>query len=273
MDHNVNPLSKYFRVPGISVKLPSNGRFQPVDNVTFSPLNDLQVYPMRGADEILMKSPDALMNGMAIIETIKSCIPGIKDPGALPNPDIDACLLAIRSSTYGDTMSIDCKCTHCQADNEVSFSIMDTLDSMTFMDEEYPLRLNDVINIHVKPFSFKTSTKLSNTAFEEAKKIQIAEDASVSEEEKQQVVNDSFRAISRMNTTALADCVQTVFTPEGIVDNPAHILEWLTKIEEEMTKINQAGLSRKKSAICNACSKEFETTIEFDPSNFFGSSS
>jgi T4 bacteriophage base plate protein len=279
MQHN--PLAKYFRAPGIAVRLPSGGNFQPAGNVTFTPGGDVSVLPMRGADEMLMKSPDALMNGHAIEQTIKSCVPGILNPQLLPTPDVDAILLAIRAATYGDQMDIECTCPHCSTENAFAFSISAVLDSASELDPEYPVRLDDNVLVYVRPFNLKASTKISMVAFQEARKMQLLDNGDVSEDEKQKALRNSFDNINVMNTDALASSVAAVVVPEGTIEDARMIREfvdnistdWLNKIEEQLRVINESGITKKQTVVCVKCEKEFETSVEFDPSNFFGTSS
>lgn len=279
MQHN--PLAKYFRAPGIAVRLPSGGNFQPVGNVTFTPGGDVSVLPMRGADEMLMKSPDALMNGHAIEQTIKSCVPGVVNPQLLPTPDVDAILLAIRAATYGDQMDIECVCPHCKAENAFAFSISAVLDTAVELDPEYPVRLSDDVLVYVRPFNLKASTRISMVAFHEARKMQLLEDSKATEDEKQAALRVSFDSINNMNTDALASSVAAVVVPEGAIEDPTMIREfvanistdWLKKIEDQLKKVNESGIDKVQKVLCVKCEKEFETSVEFDPSNFFGTSS
>lgn len=274
---NDNPLSKYFRAPGISVKLPSSGNFQPQGNVHFSPNGEVPVLPMRGGDEILMKSPDALMSGQAIEECIRSCVPSIANPQMLPTPDVDALLLAIRAATYGDQMEIECECPKCKAENAYGFSISALLDTAQPLATEYPVRLSAEVVVYLKPFDLVTSTQIGNATFQEARKMQILEQSNASEEEKQRELTQSFKIISHMNTKSIVNSIMAVIVPEGTVADKNHIYqfmnnipaEWTKKIEDEMKVINETGIQKKQTVSCAKCQFEFETNIEFDPSSFF----
>jgi len=277
-----NPLAKYFRAPGISIKLPSGGLYQPIDNIVFELSgDDVSVLPMRGADEMLMKSPDALMSGHAIEETIKSCVPGVIDARLLPTCDVDALLLAIRAATYGDQMDIECKCPHCQTDNSYAFSISHVLDTAIPLKEEYPVRLNDEVVAYIGPFNLITSTQISIGAFQEARKMHLLEESKAGEEEQQAALRISFDKINKINTKALASSVKCVVVPDGAIEDPEHIAEfvdnisreWLSKIEAALEEVNKAGVQKVQQVACSKCEKEFSTTIEFDPANFFGKSS
>ena len=274
---NDNPLSKYFRAPGISLKLPSGGNFQPQGNVQFTPNGDIAVLPMRGGDELLMKSPDALMSGQAIEECIKSCVPSVVNPQLLPTPDVDALLLAIRAATYGDQMDIECECPKCKAENAYSFSIGLLLDSAQPLAAEYQVRLSPEVIVYLKPFDLKTSTQIGTATFQEARKIQLLDQSDATEIVKQQELTKSYKVISHMNIKSIVDSIMIVIIPEGPVTDKNHIyqfmnnipVEWTKKIEEEMKTINETGIQKKQKVICSKCQFEFDTVIEFDPSSFF----
>jgi hypothetical protein len=274
---NDNPLSKYFRAPGVTVKLPSAGNFQPQGNVRFTPNGDVPVLPMRGGDEILMKSPDALMSGQAIEDCIRSCVPNISNPQLLPTPDVDSLLLAIRAATYGDSMEIECECPHCKTENAYGFSISMLLDTAQPLASEYPVRLSPEVVVYLKPFDLVTSTQIGNVTFQEARKMQLMEQSNASEDEKQKELTQSFKVISHMNTKSIVNSIMVVVVPEGQVTDKNHIYQfmnnipadWTKRIEEQMKIINETGIQKKQTVACSKCQAEFETNIEFDPSNFF----
>jgi len=68
-----NPLKAYFRRPAIYLKLPSEGKYYPQGSVDIPVNGEVAVYPMTAVDEITTKTPDALFNGSAVVEIIKSC--------------------------------------------------------------------------------------------------------------------------------------------------------------------------------------------------------
>ena len=72
---NESPLKKYSRQPKIYINLPSGGKFYNQDVLYGDTYTELAVYSMTANDEILYKTPDALINGRATAEAIKSCIP------------------------------------------------------------------------------------------------------------------------------------------------------------------------------------------------------
>ena len=106
MTENTNPLNKYFRQPAVYVTLPSGGAYPP-HIMTPSQTGELGVQPMTARDEIIFKTPDALMNGQGMVDVIQSCIPDVKDAWQISNYDLDTILIAIRIATYGETMDIN----------------------------------------------------------------------------------------------------------------------------------------------------------------------
>ena len=101
---SANPLAKHFRQPAIYMKLPSQGRFWPSEALNLPATGAIPVYPMTAKDEIVLRTPDALMNGQGIIDVIQSCCPNIVDAWRMPSIDVDAVLVAIRIASYGNQM-------------------------------------------------------------------------------------------------------------------------------------------------------------------------
>ena len=78
-----NPLKQFFRRPAVFLTLPSGGKYY-VDGVINQTENgELPVYPMTAIDEITARTPDALYNGEAVTQIIRSCIPDILQPWAI----------------------------------------------------------------------------------------------------------------------------------------------------------------------------------------------
>ena len=280
---NNNPLAKYFRQPGLTCRLPSRGLFQAKDNVRFTATGELSVLPMRAADELLLKSPDALMSGMAIEKVIASCCPDIKDVMQLPTQDIDTLLLAIRSATYGPIMTVTTDCPECETENEYDFDLSHILDTIVDLEEEYVVRLNDEIVVYMRPFNFKNSTQASLVAYQEARKVHLADNEHTTDEEKQRQLNSSYDRINVMNVQMIADCVERVVVPEGEIVDRKHISDfvhnieqkWVGMLEAKLKSVNTAGVTKNHQVHCSnpECGHEWETTVDFDPASFFGQGS
>ena len=105
-----NPLKGFFRNPGLYISLPSGGAFYEPGTVKFDRGEELAVYPMTAQDEMITRSPDALLNGDAVYKVIASCVPGILQPMDLTAKDAQALMIAIRCTTYGEDQEIDQTC-------------------------------------------------------------------------------------------------------------------------------------------------------------------
>ena len=70
-------LVKYTRSPQIYISLPSQGNFWPEGTLDMPANSELPVLSMNSYDELTLKSPDALMNGQAVVDVIQSCITSI----------------------------------------------------------------------------------------------------------------------------------------------------------------------------------------------------
>ena len=125
-----NPLSKYFRQPKLYITLPSQGKFYPAGSLDLPETGEIGIMPMTAKDELVMKTPDALLNGQATVDVIKSCAPAIKDPWNMPSIDLDAVLIAIRIATYGETMDISAKVPNVGTEKTFAANLNDILGDL-----------------------------------------------------------------------------------------------------------------------------------------------
>jgi len=273
-----NPLSKYFREPGISVKLPSMGAFYRNGEVEFNEMREVATFPMTAADEIMLKNPDALQNGDAVASVLMSCCPAVKKPFDLVSTDVEALLLAIRSSTYGDEIEFDSKCPSCGHDNTFGLSIDYLLSTMNILEPQYPVFITDQLTVFVKPHSYRGSTLKAMAAFEQTKLVWQLQDEKLSEEEKKSIYEESFKSLVSKNYELLSDCIDYIAIPEGPVDNRDHIVEFVknvdskkaSKISEMIDHVNEIGITKTHDIQCEKCEHQWKADLSYDPSHFFG---
>ena len=120
MSETENPLVGYFRKPEVFITLPSKGKYYKEGTIDLPPNGEIGIFPMTARDELMMKTPDALLNGSSTAEVIKSCVPAIIDPWSIPSLDMDAILVGIRIATYGPELELTTKCPECQETNDFS---------------------------------------------------------------------------------------------------------------------------------------------------------
>ena len=99
MENQNNPLVGYFRKPEVYVELPSRGNYYKPGILDLPPNGEVGIFPMTARDELVLKTPDALLNGASTVEVINSCVPAITDAWEIPSVDMDALLIGIRIAT------------------------------------------------------------------------------------------------------------------------------------------------------------------------------
>lgn len=276
-----NPLAKYMRMPGVDARLPTKGAFMPFGSIDFTMTGGVPVFPMRNFDEVLLKSPDALMSGYAIEELLKSCVPAIKYPRLISNPDLDVLLLAIRAATYGDVMTFSVTCPSCSHVSEEKQKLSNFMSTIQYIEPENIVRLNDELILYVRPYNLENSTKIGVISFEEARKYQSLDLKGADDFEKSSQINLSMKRLDESATEALASCIVKIVTPEGIVADRQMILEfilniskkWTDDIKEKLEELNNKGIDRSCAIVCKECKHEWKTEIELNPSTFFAASS
>lgn len=278
-----NPLKSYVRAPKLQVMLPSRGKWG--DAETASKITgEIPVYPMTSKDEVMIKNPDALLNGESVASVLKSCT-GIENVYDLTNNDVEFLLVAIRYATSGNEMEIDAVCPNDQHVNRVAVNLESILDSVVEMDKTYQAKLENGLKVNLRPMSFKNAQRLSLNAFQEATTLQTINDAKLPQTERIAVFNKSFEAIADLAVETMIDAIISVVVPEGdeenIVTDKKFIGEWVKgmssteakKIQEKLDEINKQGFDHSYNVVCEECSTKFSTSIEFNVSNFFGTGS
>lgn len=271
-----NPLLNYFRQPKIYIKLPSKGKYYPPNTLDLSENGEYAVYAMTAKDELMFKTPDALMNGSATIEVIKSCIPSIKNPWQMPSIDIDAVLIGIRIATYGENMDISSECPSCGHFNEFGLDLVQYLEHAMNFNYEDTLSVGPLM-VHLRPYSYKEVTKSALKTLEQQKIFQIINDDDLSDEEKIEKFGNSFVKLTEMTVDVVAGCVAQIDTPEGSVNDPVLIKEFINNSPADVFKTISGHISKLKDEIalktqkvsCQECKHDFELEVTMDQTNFF----
>jgi len=283
MPSNTNPLQKYFRQPKLFIQLPSKGKYYPKDALEMTETGELPVYSMTAKDELLLKTPDALLNGQATVDVIQSCVPNIKNAWFMPSIDLDAILIAIRIATYGENLDLTTKIpvTNETKDYVLSLNeILAKLCSVTFVDS---FDYQDMF-VKIKPLTYKEFTQTSLKTFEEQRIFRIINDDKISEEEKLAKFSASFKKLTDINIDVMAKSVYSI-TVDGVeVNNPAHIQDFFNNSEKSFFSFVLEHLEKEKRKFqieplrvitteedrAKGAPEEFSVPITFDQSNFFG---
>lgn len=290
-------LNKYYRVPKINVNLPSLGKFYKPGFLDASMDGSLPVRAMTARDELMLKSPDALLNGDCLVHIIKSCVPAIENPKYLLAPDVEAVLLGIFFASYGPNLDFKSECPECKKENEFQVPIRGILDSMTHI--EHPasvtLELGAVEGIetkfvvHVQPYTFETNTKHQLSVFEHNKMLQVLAKDDIDDEKKLAMFNSCFEKIVTLKFENVVKCITQIDVIETV--NGEEVCKHITDLEEiqsfvfnaeksmvdpivkRVDELNVTGINSDFTAECSACNHTWTTKVEFNPVNFFVSGS
>ena len=273
-----NPLAKHFRQPSIYLKLPSGGRFYAQGTLEINATGEIPVYPMTVKDELLLKTPDALMNGSSMAEMIRSCCPSIKDPWGIPLVDLDPILIAIRLASYGNSMDMTSKCTHCGEENEHAIDLRVVLDSLKPIANYDKQSFVDGLVFDIQPQTFKEINTAGQIAFEQQKIVSAVTDSELSQEEKKARFQESFDKLTELNIGTLVSCIRSITTEDGTVVREKQLIkDFLVNCERKtyesvrdmVMTIIKANALDPIGVACDSCKKEYKVTLDFNQSNFF----
>jgi hypothetical protein len=277
-----NPLAQYYRKPGTYIELPSGGRYYKV-TPKMSDTGELAVYPMTAKDELALKNPDALLNGEALKQVIASVCPDIQDVSEIPAPDIDAILVAMRMTSYGDDMELDV--THgCEASNGKSQRVTVGLGSVLSTSRAIPetlgiVTLSNGVVVQLKPYTLEAQSKLLRVQFNTMRSLQAAEaNENSTVEHKADIANRGYDQLVALSQDILAASITLVRLPDGVeVTNYNHIHDWVKnldrasneRLDEEIKAFGKYGITRTLEVTCDHCNNKFTTDMLFDPTSFF----
>lgn len=271
-----NPLSSFYRQPKIYVRLPSKGKFYEPGSLDLSENGEYPVYAMTAKDELLFKTPDALLNGTSTVELIKSCIPAILNPWVMPNIDLDFALIAIRIATYGDKMDVGTNCPHCNAENSYDMDLTAWLDIFNNFIYNTDIAV-DPLTVHVRPYTYKEVTKTALKSMEQQRIFQVINDDTLSDEIKLEKFGASFLKLTELTVDVIADCITAIDTPDGSVSDKDMIKEFIAncskdifqKIQDHVVQMKELIEFKAQNVTCGECSKPFSLPVTMDQSNFF----
>ena len=270
-----NPLKQYFRRPSIYLKLPSGGVGYPIGALNISETGELPVYPMTAIDEITSKTPDALFNGSAIVEIIKSCVPDIKDPWSIPSTDLDAILIAIRSAAQGNEMEIESECPSCKEIATYAINLIGILQTMKPGDYTKELQISDLY-IKFRPLTYKEMNQAAMAQFEIQKTFSSIND--LSEEERTKKTQEVIVKITEITMAVLAQTIEYVKTPTILVSETEFILDFLQNCDKNAyielrdyhAKLKDSTQIKPQKIKCIHCQHDYEQSIVINATDFFG---
>lgn len=281
---NKNPLAGFMRQPKIYIKLPSQGNYWNQKSIQIPENEEFPVYSMTARDELIFKTPDALMNGQAIVDVIQSCMPNILNAWDTPLIDLDTILIAIRLATYGEKMPFKHKIPVINEEIEYDVDLRILLDQQQNNTWIEQVAINDQLIVFVKPLTYKHMTKTNLKSFETTKIFNLVNDDSIPDEKKLEIFNASFSNLTRITVDLMAESIYKIVTLDAEVTDKNHILEFVNNIDKDIfEKINQhLSLLKKRNELppleftttdeqqVHGAPTNYSVPINFNDSDFFG---
>jgi len=269
-----NPLQKFFRQPKIFINLPSKGQYNNPGEIT-GDVTKLPVYGMNGMDEILIKTPDALLTGESTVKVIESCCPSITDGWTVSNLDLELILAAIRIATYTNSITVGHTCEHCQTENEYDLELSKIIDYYNHITFDSRAVLKDVV-VKLRPLCYKEVTEFSQRNFELRQKLESA--ATIEDSvEKSKEMSRLYEAYGSLQVEVYSANITAIEVGSTIVNERAFINEWLVNTEKStfdqikvhIDKNTQLWETPPQLAQCESCGKENTLRVALDHSSFF----
>jgi hypothetical protein len=231
---NQNPLAGFMRQPKIYIKLPSGGEFWPAGSLDRTENGEYPVYSMTAKDELMLKVPDALMNGQAVVSVIEHCVPNIKNAWHTPNLDLDVILIAIRVATYGEQMTIP---VNLGEGKEFEYGLnlpmlLDTLNAQISWDTAIPVSPD--LTVHIRPINYKQMTESALKTFETQKIFDAVNSQDMPDADKMKIFNESFDKLNQISVGIVNSSVFAIESSAGTTDNPKHIQEFMENTDKEI---------------------------------------
>lgn len=277
-----NPLAKHFRQPKLFIKLPSNGAFYPQGSLELTENMQFPVYAMTAKDELMFKTPDALLNGQSTVSVIESCLPNIKNGWMVPSIDIDAILIAIRIATYGDTMDMEFTVPVVGDKRGFELKLTPLLDQLQANEYTNLVYHND-FTFELAPGNYKTFTDNALKSFEEQRLFATINAEEMDEVERLKIFQEAFARLTTLNIQNIFDTVKSITVSGETVTNSVHIKEFFDNAPADVYKalLDHIDTQRKKFQVkpfeittteedrSAGAPETFEVPFTFDQANFF----
>lgn len=273
-------LNSYKRQAKLYIDLPSGGKFYDESVITDSQFVQLPVYGMTAADEIKLKTPDALFSGLATAEIIKSCVPAIIEPSKLVRYDIEYILLAIKIASEGDKWNLESACPKCNHENGLEIDLGIMLSSYDNLPVDHSFVMNDLI-FHLAPITYKSLTDIGLALYVLQRQLfQINQDTTMSNDDKQNTLNKIILDIAKLNNKATISYITKISDQDNNETNPEIISDFIEnnevaftkKILEEVANFTIKWQMPSVNITCqnSECLHEYKTKMDLDYTSFFG---
>jgi hypothetical protein len=277
-----NPLKKYYRQPKQFIRLPSGYKYYPQGAIEVGESGEVAVYPMTAKDELIFKTPDALLNGEATVTVIQSCVPAIKNAWQMPSIDVDACLIAIRMATYGTTMNVPIIVPGTKIEKDYRLDLQGTLDKLLSAQYQSTVFVGNM-EVATQPLSYDQFSKMAIKSFEEARVQELIRNNEMTDEEKLQRFQRSLTKLTDLNVSMVSDTVASIKVDGQLVTDKAMIKDFIENAEKNFFQsiLDHLEIQRQAFALPTitvqsseeerkeGAPEEYQIPVQFDTANFF----
>jgi len=271
-----NPLSQYFRRPAVYIKLPSEGKDYNEGVIDIPPNGEIPIYPMTAIDEITARTPDALFNGTAVVELIKSCVPNVLDPWSISSNDLDAILIGIRAAGGNDSLEIESECPECKEKGTYGINLVAVLNTLESGDYSQVFETGE-LKIKFKPLRYKEMNDAALVQFEVQKTFDNI-DKIENKEEREAKSQEVLKKITTVTMELISKSIEHIETPGGLVDQEEYIVDFLKNCDKDVyagirdfnAKLKLGTQLKPLDVKCIHCNHEYKQQYTINPSDFFG---
>ncbi len=272
---NNNPLKQYFRRPAVYIKLPSGGVGYSNDVVEIPETGELPVYPMTAIDEITARTPDALFNGTAVAELIKSCVPAIKDPWRINSIDLDSILIGIKAASGGENLELDSACPSCKEVSTYQVNLIGILASLEPGEYNTPLEIGD-LKIKFKPLTYKEINDGAAAQFDVQRIFMNLENVE-DQDERNAISHQALENITKVTMELISSAIEYIETPNATVSEKEFIFDFLQhcdrnvylQVRDYNTMLKQSTEVKPLQMTCSSCETKYEQAFTLNPADFF----
>jgi len=282
-NQTLNPLKKYFRQPKLYIKLPSSGNFYPPGVLEKTDNGEYPVYAMTAKDELVMKTPDALLNGQATVDVIHSCFPNIKNAWLVPSIDLDAILIAIRLATYGEKLEVTVTIPVVNDTRKFEMDLRRVLDKLLDAVYDPEVKVSDNITAYLRPLTYKEFTQTAIRTLEEQRIFTVVNDDNIDDMKKMELFTASFKKLTDINIDMVSSSIVKIVTPDGETSDQMFIKDFIDNADKDFFKniMDHMEAQKDKFAIqsqriitteedrAGGAPHEVEVPISLDAASFF----
>lgn len=273
-----NPLKQYFRRPALYIELPSGGKGYKEGVINIPESGQLPVYPMTAIDEITARTPDALFNGSAVVDIIKSCIPDILKPWEINSQDLDAILIAIKSAANGNQLEIISVCPSCNEDAKYDVNLTIVLQTLQCANYDKPLSIQE-LEFKFRPLTYREMQEINTNQFQFQRELLLLNDENntMPIEQKNAQTQVIMKNITEITMRTLATTIEYIKTPTSFVDDTNFILDFMRncdrtiyiKIRDHVSELRASTEIKPLNVKCIHCSHEYKQEFTLNMSDFF----